>query len=296
MSYSNNAMEIRYQSHGKNKLSTMSCISNDYGFAVCSFVVLGKKEAVVVDTQWTRANAHRVVAEIIASGRELTTIVLSHAHPDHYFGTEVFLQAFPNATVYAMPEDIPTIREEIAGKRDYWIDQPGMGALNVPVSNDIPMVPLEEDAVYCEGEEIHIYKKVWGDLKYNTMTWVPSIKTLYGSDILFSNAHAFTCEVSAKGRAKWKEDLDRFEAFGADVVVPGHAKWGEPFDGRSFDFTRSYIDATEEAIANTETTEEFYYNMAMRFPDALLLRSNEMNSAVFKGGREWYFSDDDDEE
>ena len=297
MSFTNHQMEVRHQTFPGKKLETMTCISNDYGFAVCSFVVLGEKECLVIDTQWNRANAYRVVAEIIASGRELTQIVLSHAHPDHYFGTECFLQAFPNAKVYAMPDDIPTIEREIGGKRDYWEDQPGMGTWNLAQHPEIPMIPLEQDSLYVEGEEVRIYQHVWGDLKYNSMAWVPSIKVLYGSDILFSQAHPFTCEVSARGRAKWKADIIRFrDEFDWDVVIPGHAKWGEPFDGRSMDFTIAYLDATEEEIANTNTPEEFYYNMFKRFPEAMLIRSNEMNADVFKGGKEWYFSDEEDDE
>ena len=296
MSYTNHQMDVRRHTFGEGKPEVMTCLANDYGFAVNSFVLLGKEKALLIDTQWNRANAHKVVAEIINSGRELETIVLSHAHPDHYFGTEVFLQAFPDAKVYAMPEDIETIRKEINGKRDYWIDQPGMGKWNVPQASDLPMVPLEQDSLYLEGTEVRIYQHVWGDLKYNTMAWVPEIKTLYGSDILFSQAHPFTCEVSARGRDKWIKDLDRFQAYDADLVVPGHSKWGEPYDGRAFDFTREYLLATEEELANTTTVGEFYYNMVERFPHAVLLRSDEMNAQVFKGGKEWYFSDEEDED
>ena len=36
--------------------------------------------------------------------------------------------------------------------------------------------------------------------------------------------------------------------------------------------------------------------MFKRFPDAVLLRSNEMNADVFKGGKEWYFSDEEEGE
>ncbi len=294
--YTNHQMDVRHYGFGDGKLEVMTCLANDYGFAVNSFVVLGKEKALVIDTQWNRANAHRVVAEIINSGRELESIVISHAHPDHYFGTEVFLQAFPNAKLYAMPADIETIRKEINGKRDYWIDQFGMGRWNVPQVNDLPMIPLTEDAVKIEGEDVVIYQNVWGDLKYNTMAWVPSIKVLYGSDILFSQAHPFTCEVSARGREKWRKELDRFQAYGADLVVPGHAKFGEPYDGRSFDFTREYLLATEEELAATDAVGDFFYNMAERFPEAVLLRSDEMNAQVFKGGKEWYFSDEEDDE
>ena len=50
-----------------------------------------------------------------------------------------------------------------------------------------------------------------GDMKYNTVVWIPSIKTLYGSDVLFNQAHPFTCEVTAEERQQWIQDIERLE-------------------------------------------------------------------------------------
>ena len=286
-------MEIRRNSHGPGKLETITCISDDNGFAVASVIVLGKEEAVLIDTQWTLSNAHRVVAEILEAGRPLTKIFITHAHPDHYFGTEVYADAFPDAKIYAIPEDIETINRELFGKLEHW--ETVIGKLNSP-HKKLALIPLENDFIEIEGEKIEIYKKVWGDLKYNTLIYIPSIKTIYGSDVLFNQAHPFTCEVSAKGRAKWRAEMDRFEEMGAEVVIPGHARPGMEFNNSTFGFMRDYIDATEEEIENTSDVANFYYNMAMRFPEATLLRSNEMNANVFKGGREWYYSDEENGE
>ena len=80
------------------------------------------------------------------------------------------------------------------------------------------------------------------------------------------------------------------------LLFRGHAKPGMEFNATTFQFMRDYLDATEEEMANTSDVANFYYNMSMRFPEATLLRSNEMNSNVFKGGREWYYSDEEDGE
>jgi hypothetical protein len=80
---------------------------------------------------------------------------------------------------------------------------------------------------------------------------------------------------------------------GAEVIIPGHQKPGMPFDASSCSFTREYLIATEEELARTNTTPEFFLIMAKRFPDAnLIFLSNEMNSAVFKGGRDWHWQDE----
>jgi hypothetical protein len=61
-----------------------------------------------------------------------------------------------------------------------------------------------------------------------------------------------------------------------------------PFDYSSIEFTRKYIELTEETLAKTDTVEDFFYTMFKHFPDAHLVNlSNEMNANVFKGGRDW---------
>ena len=125
------------------------------------------------------------------------------------------------------------------------------------------------------------------------MVWIPSIKTLYGSDVLFNQAHPFTCEVTAEERQQWIRDIERLEKMGAEVIIPGHQKPGMPFDSSSFSFTKDYLIATEEEIAKTKDEGCFYYAMVQHFPEANLFISNEMNAGVFKGGRNWNWKDEE---
>ena len=70
---------------------------------------------------------------------------------------------------------------------------------------------------------------------------------------------------------------------------------GTLLDESGLAFTRDYLIATEEELAATNTPGDFYYHMAKRFPTASLnIYSNEMNSEVFKGGREWAWNEDPD--
>lgn len=61
-----------------------------------------------------------------------------------------------------------------------------------------------------------------------------------------------------------------------------------PFDYSPVDYTRKYLQVTEEALENTGTVEEFFFTMWEKFPESTLLAlSNEMNANVSKGGRDW---------
>jgi glyoxylase-like metal-dependent hydrolase (beta-lactamase superfamily II) len=135
--------------------------------------------------------------------------------------------------------------------------------------------------------------KVWGDLKWNSKVYIPSIKTVICSDIVFNGAHPFTCEVSPRGHQKWLEEIESIRAMGADVIIPGHAKEGMPFDESGLDYTRDYLIATGEELANSKDKYEFFYNMEVRFFDSKLRKSNEMNASVMLGDREWNWNDTD---
>jgi glyoxylase-like metal-dependent hydrolase (beta-lactamase superfamily II) len=282
-------MEVRINKHGPDLLATKVFFSDESGFEVASVIVTGKTDALLIDAQWTLANAHRVVAEILETGKHLKTIYVTHAHPDHYFGLGPIAEAFPEARVTALPSVARTINNQFFGKIEHWEEV--IGATNVP-RKVVNIEPLTENYIELEGHRIEIIPQVMGDLRYNTVVWIPSIKTLYGSDVLFNQAHPFTCEVTAEERKLWIQDIERLEAMNAEVIIPGHQKPGMPFDSSSFDFTKDYLSVTDEELLKTNDVAGFYYAMVTRFPDANLFISNEMNSNVFKGGRVWDWRED----
>ena len=282
-------MEVRINNHGPNKLSTKVFFSDEKGFEVASVIVMGKKNAVLIDAQWTLSNAHRVIAEIAETGKNLETIYVSHAHPDHYFGLGIIAEAFPSAKILALASAATTINHQFFGKLEHW--ETVIGPANV-CRKTVPIEPLSRNYLELEGERIEILPEVVGDLKFNSVVWIPSIKTLYGSDVLFNQAHPFTCEVTPEERAQWIRDIETLEKLGADVVIPGHQKPGMPFDYSSYDFTKEYLVATEEEIARTDSEGSFFYAMVQRFPEANLFISNEMNAGVYKGGRNWNWKDE----
>jgi glyoxylase-like metal-dependent hydrolase (beta-lactamase superfamily II) len=161
-----------------------------------------------------------------------------------------------------------------------------IGVVNVP-RKTANIEPLTENYFELEGQRIEIIPEVMGDMKYNTVVWIPSIRTLFGSDVLFNQAHPFTCELTAEERRQWIQDVERLQKMDAEVIIPGHQKPGMPFDSSSYDFTRDYLVATDEELARTNDVASFYYAMVKRFPEANLFISNEMNANVFKGGMNW---------
>jgi glyoxylase-like metal-dependent hydrolase (beta-lactamase superfamily II) len=217
-------MEIRYTASGMNSLATKVFYSDEDGFEVASVIVAGKTDAVLIDAQWTLSNAYRVVSEILETGKNLKTIYLTHAHPDHYFGVGTIAEVFPQARVVAIPSEANIINKQFFGKMEIWESQ--IGSHNV-CRKPANVVALKEDYFELEGQRFEIISKVMGDMKYNTMVWIPSIKTLYASDVLFNQAHPFTCELTAGERQQWIRDIDKIEKMGCNStkalwILPGN--------------------------------------------------------------------------
>ena len=81
-------------------------------------LVSGKTEAIVIDSGFTRADALRVAANVLDSGKTLKTIFISNADPDFYFGAEVLKSHFPQAQVLTTP----AVREKIPLVVLVWVD------------------------------------------------------------------------------------------------------------------------------------------------------------------------------
>ena len=284
------SMEIRDLSFERGQLKVKVCISEESGFNVASVIIYGEKEAILVDTQWTRPNALRVAAEIMDLQRELTTIYVTHAHPDHYWGTAYIAEQFPEAKCIAPADVANTINHQFADKIEHWEEVIGKTRM---CYKTVVYQPIEGDTLLVDGQEVKIFVNRMGDLRYNTLVWVPSIRVVYGSDILFNEAHPFTCEVNDRERELWMEDIDFIEALNPLVIIPGHAKPDTPFDYTCLDFMRKYLEDTRWCLDNTKTAGDFFYEMCKRTPDAsLVMFSNDMNASVFLGGREWNWEDD----
>src|SRR3954451_9091735 len=63
--------------------------------------IYGARDAVMIDTFLSEAQTLELVDWIKSKGRRLTTIYVTHGHPDHFFGLKALLDHFPNARAIA---------------------------------------------------------------------------------------------------------------------------------------------------------------------------------------------------
>jgi len=82
-----------------------------YFQAMASTLIYGKRDAVLVDAFMTIKQADDLVDWISASGKNLTTIYITHGHGDHWFGIGTLLERFPTAKAVATPDVVKVMRQ-----------------------------------------------------------------------------------------------------------------------------------------------------------------------------------------
>lgn len=255
------------------------------GLGVSSAIIYGEKEAIVVDAQFTLSNAHRLVAEIIETGRDLKMIYITHVHPDHFLGLPVLKQAFPEARVVSLKVSADEVNESFDFKLEYWGNQVlGKNGAKTRVLVEA----LEEPVMMLEGRRLEILGPFQGDAANSSVVWIPSIATLIASDLIYDHAHAWLAAAkSPQLRRQWLDALDTLEALKPRIVVPGHAPSKTYLSPGSIDFTRRYIETFITKMGEAEDGAALRAEMNRIYPDASMQFCLEYSSKILKEGWHW---------
>ena len=77
-----------------------------------SILIYGERDATLVDSLTTTAQATALADWVEESGKNLTTIYSTHGHGDHFFGNGILLERFPGARAVATPKVIEKMRKQ----------------------------------------------------------------------------------------------------------------------------------------------------------------------------------------
>lgn len=247
-------------------------------FPVASVIVSGARDAVLIDAQFSRGEAVKLVERIRAGGKQLTTIYISHDDPDFYFGLDVIHAAFPAAKIIATPAVIAGIERKKAAKLAYW------GPIlkdNAPREVIVPQ-PLKGDTITLEGQALEIKDAPRG------YVWIPSIKAVVGGVVLFNDLHVWTADTQTPAsRRQWLSTLDGIAALKPATVVPGHFKLGSAPTADAIGFTRDYLVRFETETAKAADSAALIARMKALYPNAGLPAALDTSAKVAKGEMKW---------
>jgi glyoxylase-like metal-dependent hydrolase (beta-lactamase superfamily II) len=239
--------------------------TSDKSFAANIVLLLGEKKALLIDAPYTRADAHRVVAAILDSGRDLETIYITHDHPDHYYSVEVIRHAFPNARYVSHPAVVKAIWKSLPFKQARWTQILGTNGPQMPTAP----APFEGNTLTLEGHAIKILGPMQGDHSANTVLWVPEMRALFPSDMVHNQVVLWFVESDAAQIAAYRQSVEQLAALDPLIIVPGHEREGMAHDASSLAFTRSYLDAWPKLAAKARNADDLVQLVKKAFPQAI---------------------------
>ncbi|MEZ2337927.1 MBL fold metallo-hydrolase [Mucilaginibacter sp. RCC_168] len=257
--------------------------ASENSFGVASVIISGKTDAVLIDAQFTLADAEKVAQEIKNSDKKLTTIYVSYGDPDFYFGLEVFKKYFPEVTVYAAPATVEHIKATAQKKLDVWGAQLGK---NITSNVILPQV-LKGNSIDLEGQKLEIVGLE--EFPSKTFIWIPSIKAVVGGINIFGTTfHLWMADAqTTEARKEWISVLDKIEALHPAIVVPAHANSASPFDESAVKHTKSYIQFYEEALKTNKTSGALIAALKSKYPALTFDIALQIGAKVNTGEMKW---------
>jgi glyoxylase-like metal-dependent hydrolase (beta-lactamase superfamily II) len=256
-------------------------------FAVSSEIISGEKEVVLIDAQFSIADAKQLVDKIKATGKKLTAVYISHSDPDYYFGLEAIKTAFPDVRVVATAETVAAIRASKDGKLAFW------GPIlkeNAPKQVFTPEV-LQGNTLTVDGKKLEVMG-LKGPAPDRSYVWIPSLKAVVGGVVVMANQHVWMADTQTeKSRLNWLKTLADIEALKPTMVVPGHymlnKDGSQPFTIKSVQFTRDYIKTFDREADKSKDAAALIAAMNKHYPGLSGESMLEMSAKVIKGEMQW---------
>jgi glyoxylase-like metal-dependent hydrolase (beta-lactamase superfamily II) len=236
-----------------------------YFQAMASTLIYGKQDAVLVDTFMTVKQADALADWVGASGKNLTTIYITHGHGDHWFGIGTILERFPNARAVTTPDVVKVMRQHASPEV---LDKVWKAAFPGQISERLVIAEeLKGNVFELEGHELVAVELGHTDTDYTTCLDVPSIGLVIAGDAAYNDVHLYLVESNVKTRREWISALDKIESLNPHAVIASHKRPGNEDNPRIIEETRQYIRDFDRIAEMTTTAQELYEKMLELYPN-----------------------------
>jgi glyoxylase-like metal-dependent hydrolase (beta-lactamase superfamily II) len=223
-------------------------------------LVSGDRDAVLIDAVLTAQDAGQVADWIRATGRNLTTIYISHGHGDHFFGLRALLEAFPDARAVTTAAVIDDARTQLGPEvMSFW---------NAILPGQIPKHPilpdaLEGDVIALEGHELRVISVGQSDACPSTIVHIPGLDAVVAGDVAYNGIHLWLADTDHERRMQWLASVEQIAALQPEIVVAGHKRPGARDDDPAaiLGATRIYICDFGESLSESHSAQELVDKM-----------------------------------
>lgn len=236
------------------KIHTFHGISN-------SHIIETAHELRMIDAQFIAPQAKALRAYVGTLGKPLVQVILSHNHPDHWFGASTFTDLAPIATSENIADDLEHggMRYiNIIGKKPKMKD-------SVPDKVIVPSEVIALGAQTWDGLDVVVEEYAEHEAHHSLLIKIPSAGIMIGQDLFYNGFFLVASE--RKRNINWRnllQELSDNEAKTYMTLLVGHGQNGGP-SILAQDIT--YLDALEATMEKGMDHDATTQSMIDQFPD-----------------------------
>ena len=198
------------------KIHTFHGVSN-------SHIIETPNELRLIDAQMMLTDAKELKSYISSLGKPLKQVILSHNHPDHWFGAEVFAADTPIVTSQNIADDLKS-----GGMRYIKVMQKKLKD-NMPDKVIVPSGEITTGKHNWDGVDVIVEEYPEQESHNSLVIKVPAYGIMIGQD-LFYNGNFLVASERSRNKT-WQQNLESFQANEAKfykTFLVGHGKNGGP--------------------------------------------------------------------
>lgn len=229
--------------------------SPEYGLLVNTHIIETGNRLVIVDTQLLRPHAKEVKEYAESLGKPVDRIIITHSHPDHWFGLEYF-EGLP---VYSLLETKKEIEKD--GEMYIKAEQAVFGeAITTRVILPGNEIALGEETI--DGLEYEFEKIDDAEAGVQMLIKLPELAAMIVQDIAFNKVHLFMGQNAFDNWVRVLRRLKRLAEY--DTILIGH---GENSGRSVFDQTISYLEYAKRIFESVDNGNELKRELIKKYPE-----------------------------
>lgn len=203
-----------------DQLTVHEYMSPEDGELTCSHVLETENKLIIIDVQLLRSYASELRAYADNLNKPIERVIITHLHPDHWFG----LEYFTNSPVYALPE----VREQIQsfGEQIIQFKKPEYGDL-IADKAVIPAHDIRPGQENIDGVSFIFSRVANAEIPVSLLVELPIIHALVAQDLVYNQVYLVVGEKDSNGNLLfdgWITALTELQKKKYDLILPGHGK------------------------------------------------------------------------
>jgi glyoxylase-like metal-dependent hydrolase (beta-lactamase superfamily II) len=247
-----------------------------------STLIYGREDAVLTDPPMTTGQARALGDWVVAKGRNVTDIFITHGHADHWFAAGPLAERL-GARVVASAGTIAQMRAGVATRPLLW-DKIYKGIPPTPVT----AVTVPDNRFTLEGHDLVIVEVGTADGDASTVLSVPDLDLVVAGDAIYNGVHMYLAQPAVVGGfGPWRKAIDTIASLEPRHIVAGHQNSRLDDDAeRTIAETRHYLDDAEELLQTEDSAVGFFNAKIARYPGHLGRTILWVGASVLYGARE----------